>query len=101
MMSRDLPAQPGLFLRNKMSLKSALALSVCFILFFEEKHHRALVYPKSPGYPLFPFMVLLKRMGSLRSYMIGMEPSSHRHCLHVNLRWDNGDKCPNDDKCPN
>jgi hypothetical protein len=34
----------GLFLRNTMSLKSAIALIVCFILFSEKKHHRALVF---------------------------------------------------------
>ncbi len=35
----------GLFLRNRMSLKKPIALLVCFILFSEEKHHRALVFP--------------------------------------------------------
>ena len=33
-----------------MSLKSAIALIVCFILFSEKKYHRALVYPFLSSY---------------------------------------------------
>ena len=40
---------PRLFLRNRMFLQKPMALFACFILFSEEKHHRALVYPFRPS----------------------------------------------------
>src|SRR6266699_4609646 len=73
----------GLFLRNTMSLKSAIALIVCFILFSEEKYHHALAFLKCFSCPLCS----RPARGSLRRECAGTLPPQ---CTRAQLFEENG-----------